>query len=460
MLSSSKPTPSPAGEFSAQQQAWLRSAVAEIDAAALRGLAMEMTAIPSPTGAERPLAEYLVQRLGSRGFEAAYQRIDDDQGNATARYRGDRSGPSLMLFAPIDTHITGDAADDGAWPGLSDARADLRPQPFAEAGSVVGLGAENPKGHAACVVAAAEAVRRAGIPLRGDLLVGLAAGGMPVSRSPLARITRTNVGQGNGCSFMLERGFRSDFAVIAKPGQAVAYEEVGLCWFKLTVKGTFDYAGRGRHATHRNPIVDAAKVIAGLENWFPEYTVANTSGLVAPQGSVGAIEGGWPEKPSFIPAACNIYLDMRISPRVEPAAVHQQLDHALDRIRAANPGVDVSSEMILAIPGGTTPPDNWIIRSTVKAWESVAQQTHQPQTHTSGATDANILRGRGIPTARVGMPPGAQIERFKGLFSMGVVSESNMVALTRCLVTIVIDTCTRTYADVGLPHADGTTNGN
>lgn len=448
-----------AGTFSPQQQAWLSSAFEAIDAGELRRLVLDMTAIPSPTGAERQLAEFLVNRLAAGGFEANYQRIDDDQGNATARYCGDRSGPSLMLFAPIDAHITGDPDEDGPWAGLSAARDDLRTAPFAEAGSVVGLGAENPKGHAACVVAAAEAVRRAGIPLRGDLLVGLAAGGMPVSRSPLARVTRANVGQGNGCSFMLERGFRSDFAIIAKPGRAVAYEEVGLCWFKLSVKGTFDYAGRGRHATHRNPIVDATKVIAGLEAWFPEYTVRNTSGLVAPQGSVGAIEGGWPEKPSFIPAVCNIYLDIRISPRVDPVDLHAQLERGLDTIRAANPGVDVTSEMILAIPGGSTPPDNWIIQSTIKAWESVAQQAHQVQTHTSGATDANILRGRGIPTARVGMPPGALLERFKDVFSMGVVSENAMVSLTRCLVTVIIDTCTRTFADVGITRTDGSADG-
>jgi acetylornithine deacetylase/succinyl-diaminopimelate desuccinylase-like protein len=440
-----------AGQFSPQQREWLSAALGAIDEDDLRRLALEMTAIPSPTGAERELAQFLVDRLGGAGFEAVYQRIDDDQGNATARYRGNGSGPSLMLFAPIDTHLAGTPADDGPWAGLTADRTDLRTEAFFEDGSVIGLGAENPKGHAACVVAAAEAVRRAGVPLNGDLLVGLAAGGMPVNASPLARITRANVGQGNGCSFMLEQGFRGDYAVIAKPGRAVAFEEVGLCWFKLTVGGTFDYAGRGRHATHRNPIVDAGRVIAGLEAWFPTYTANNTNGAVAPQGSIGAIRSGWPEKPAFIPAACELYLDIRISPRSDPTDVHRQLEGALDGIRAAHPGLDVRSEMILAIRGGSTPPDNWIVRSAIHAWESVAGRAHEVQLGTSGATDANILRGRGIPTARIGIPPGAAVERFKNVFSMGVVSVDALLGLTRMLVTIAIDTCTRTTAEVGLP---------
>jgi acetylornithine deacetylase/succinyl-diaminopimelate desuccinylase-like protein len=444
------PTPLQPGQFAPQQREWLTAALAAIDVDALRRLALEMTAIPSPTGAERELAEYLVARLGAAGFDAVYQRIDDEQGNATARYRGNGSGPSLMLFAPIDTHLAGNVADDGPWAGLSPERTDLRTEAFFEDGSIVGLGAENPKGHAACVVAAAEAVRRAGVPLNGDLMVGLAAGGMPVNASPLARITRSNVGQGNGASFMLEQGFRPDYAVIAKPGRSVAYEEVGLCWFKLTIGGTFDYAGRGRHATHRNPIVDAARVINALEAWFPSYTERNTNGAVAPQGSIGAIRGGWPEKPAFISAACELYLDMRISPRSDPTDVHRQLDEALAGVRSKNSGLDVRSQMILAIPGGSTAPDNWVIRSAVHGWESVAGRAHEVQLGTSGATDANILRGRGIPTARIGIPPGASLERFKNVFSMGVVSVDALVALTRMLVTIAIDTCTRTTAEVGL----------
>jgi acetylornithine deacetylase/succinyl-diaminopimelate desuccinylase-like protein len=40
-------------------------------------------------------------------------------------------------------------------------------------GRVIGLGASNPKGHAACVVAAAIAVARAGVRLHGTVHVGL-----------------------------------------------------------------------------------------------------------------------------------------------------------------------------------------------------------------------------------------------------------------------------------------------
>jgi acetylornithine deacetylase/succinyl-diaminopimelate desuccinylase-like protein len=426
---------------------WLDAALAQISRERLCELAMAIVAIPSPTGEERRLAEFLAETLKKIGLDAAYQPIDENQGNAIARYRGAGGGADLMLYAPIDTHISGTEEEDLPWIGRT-LRPDLQPEPHFEDGLIVGLCAENPKGHAACVIAAAEAIKRAGVPLMGDLMVGLGAGGMPTNKRP--SINRYNAGQGNGCSFMIEQGFRSDFAIITKPGWSVAYEEVGLSWHRIRVHGYFGYAGSRHRVKHKNPILDAAKVIEGLEAWFPEYTARNTSGLVAPQGSIGAIQGGYPHKPSFISAACDIYLDLRLSPRTDPQDARQQLLAALAGIRRKHPELDITHEMILAVPGTTTPPENWIIQSGIRAWEAVEGAPHEAKPGTSGATDAAILRGRGIPTARIGMPPVAKPNPYTANFSMGVVDPDQMMRLTQTLIRIALDTCTRPRSEVGL----------
>jgi len=248
---------------------------------------------------------------------------------------------------------------------------------------------------------------------------------------------------------MLEQGVRGDFAILAKPGYSVSWEEVGLSWFKLQVRGILNYTGV-RHVTpYVNPIVEATKVIAGLEAWFPEYTARNTSGLVAPQGSIGAIEGGWPYKPAFVPTTCNLYVDLRVSPRTDPMEVKHQLGEALAHIRAANPGLELDWEMILAIPGTHTDPQSWIVQSLMRAWEFREGQPHVPRGGTSGATDAAILRGRGIPTARLGLPRAQAPAAYQG-FSMGVASLPGMRRLTECLVYAIVDTCTRDREEVGL----------
>jgi acetylornithine deacetylase/succinyl-diaminopimelate desuccinylase-like protein len=427
----------------------LESAFSQVSADELRRIVSEMTAIPSPAGGELELAEYLVRTLGAGGLEATTQRLDGRQANAVARVPGSGDGPTLMLYAPIDMHIAGDPNVDGPWIDF-DGRRDLVPKPSVEGDFVVGLGAENPKGHAACVVMAALALARAKVPLQGSLLAGFGGGGMPVNRSPDPTIARADVAHGRGCAYLLEHGFRPDFAVIAKPGAAVAYEEVGLCWFEIVVGGEFGYAGVAPRAGSRNALLDAATVVAKLNAWFPEYTARNTSGLVAPRGSVSAIAGGWPEKPAFTSAKCKIYVDLRISPRTTPADAQAQFEAALDAIRASEPGIEIASEMVVAIPGTSTPPEHWIVTSSIKAWEMIAQKPHAFRTGTSGATDANILRGHGVPTARVGMGPNAADAPFAGRFSMGVVNVEAMVRLTRLLIAIVLETCTRSRREVGL----------
>jgi acetylornithine deacetylase/succinyl-diaminopimelate desuccinylase-like protein len=432
--------------LSAEQETWLQRAWGAVDRDEIGDLLVALTSIPSPTGEERGIAEFLVRHLRRSGLEGIYQAIDDQQGNAIGRLSGDGSGADLLLYAPTDTAFSGDPSEEVPWIGEA-VRADLLPNGFRVDDYVVGLGAENPKAYVASVVAAAVAVKRAGVPLKGSLLVGLGAGGMPTNRRPGQ--ARANVGQGNGCSFMLEQGYRGDFAILAKPGDAVAWEEVGLCWFRVRVRGRLGYTGIRHIVPYKNPIVDSATVIAGLEEWFPTYSARHTSGLVAPQGSIGAIEGGWPHKPAFVPAATDLYVDIRVSPRSDPLEVKRELGDALAEIQSRHPGLEVDHEMILSIPGTHTNPTSWVVQSLMRAWERREGRPHTPIAGTSGATDAAILRGRGIPTARLGLPRTPPLTDYPG-FSMGAATTDAIQRLAQCLIYAIVDTCTRNRAEVGL----------
>jgi acetylornithine deacetylase/succinyl-diaminopimelate desuccinylase-like protein len=382
------------------------------------------------------------------GLEAFYQPINDLQGNAVGQLKGCGGGPDLLLYAPLDTDFTGIEEEDCPGVGI-ELPPDLRTKASVENGYVVGLGAVNPKGFATCVVTAAEAIKRSGIKLRGNIVVGLGAGGMPSNKSRKTSLPHWNIGQGTGCSFMLEQGIRGDFAIIAKPGWAVAWEEVGLCWFKVMVKGNLGYVGTRHTAAYSNAIVNATIVIQELEKWFPLYSDRNRSGLVAPQGVVGAIEGGWINKPSFIPANCTFYVDLRISPRTDPMEAKRQFADAIATIHARHPDIVIDWEMVLSIPGESTDPGNWIIQSCMRAWEFVEGRAHKPILNTSGATDANILRNRGIPTARIGLPRISDAVLGHSNVSPRAASIANMERLTRCLIYCAIDTCARDYSDVG-----------
>src|SRR3954470_20359010 len=98
-------------ELSAEQRTWFESASALIDTERLYRLNRELTAIHSPTGRERAASEYMVRYLGDIGLEATYQPMGELSGNAIGRIRGSGGGPSLLLYAPIDTHLEATSDD-------------------------------------------------------------------------------------------------------------------------------------------------------------------------------------------------------------------------------------------------------------------------------------------------------------------------------------------------------------
>ncbi|NKY43822.1 M20 family metallopeptidase [Nocardia cerradoensis] len=433
----------------AQRRRWVEAACARVNRKRLCELLSGLIDIPSPTGDEAPLARHITATLAAADIESHTMYLDDRQANAWGRLRGDGTGPDLLLYAPIDTVTTGSPDEDLPWAGES-LRADMVAHATTVDDYVVGLGASNPKGHTACILAAAEAIRSAGVPLTGDLLVGFGAGGMPTNARPGVGNSRRNTGQGVGCSFLLEQGVWADFALIAKPGWTVSWEEVGLAWFEITVHGSHTYVGSRHRLPYRNPVALAGEVANLLEEWFPHYSQAHDDGLVRPQGMVANIRGGWERTASFTPACVRMMADLRLSPRTTPTAAKREIVQAVRRI-AADLQIRVDVEQILAIPGEASDPRMWLSRKAVEAWEAAEAAPHREFRDASGATDANILRGRGIPTVRVGMPKVADAP-FDVDFAMGMntVDLREAEKLTRYLVRVALDTVTHSLEEVGI----------
>ena len=419
----------------------IEAASSRIEQSLLHDLVVGMTSIASPTGQEGELARWLASAMTDAGLGGEVQMLDDQQANAIGTRRGSGGGASLMLYAPIDTLTVGTEEEDMPWIGEA-LRDDMRPQAVVDGPLVRGLGASNPKGHGACVLAALTAIGRAGIDLRGDLLAGFGAGGMPTDAR---RGTRLNNGHGAGCGVLLEEVVRPDLAVVAKPGWTVSWEEVGLAWVEVRVRGTHTYVGSRHRLPFQDAIVGAAHVIADLDEWFPTYTARHTSGTVAPQAIIGAIEGGWWRMAAVTPAVCRFLVDLRLAPDVSAQQALAEVAERLNDI-ARDRSIEIEHDLVRAIPGTRTPPDHPLVSAAVEAWERVAGREHEVITGNSGATDANILRSRGVPTVRVGMPKVEGITDFQ--LGMNTVDVDEMVRLTRLLVRLAINVASRPRHEV------------
>lgn len=419
----------------------LDAVMAEVTRERIVDLVCGLVDIPSPTGGERPLAEWASAHLADAGLAAHAQLIDEHQANAVGVLAGAGDGPTLLLYAPTDTFTTGDAGLDVPWAGEW-----MRPDMLARArvydDLIVGLAAGNPKGHAAAVMLTVEAFSRAGVPVQGDVVVGLGAGGMPSFVVPGAGAPgRNNTGHGVGATYLLERGFYTDRAVIAKPGWNVSHEEVGLVWIDVEIPGEHTYVGSRHRLPYSNPATTAAAVIAHLESWFEEYAAAHESGTMRPQGIVSSVTSGNERLAAATSALVRLRLDVRLTPDQTPPEVVREVRDQVDRI-SRDLGVPIRTRQIAAVPGSRTDPGHPIVRAAVRAWEAVAGHPHEPIRQNSGATDANIIRLRGVPTARVGMPKvltapdGGPVDFTLG---MNIVDVTQVRRLVEVLARIVLD---------------------
>jgi acetylornithine deacetylase/succinyl-diaminopimelate desuccinylase-like protein len=423
----------------------VKKAQAAFDRDLFKELIGKMVSIPSPTGEEKPLAEFLAAFMSKHGLQGQVQHISEKQANALGRLPSNaKDGPSLLIYGGIDTHI-GYGDEENRWVATPYPQI-LKPEAVWNDDEVSGLCAENPKGYAACAVMAAVSVAKAGIELRGDITVGLGAGGMPT----LSRPGWSNhfIGHGIGALFMLQRGVSPDYCIFCKPRWSVSWEEVGICIFKIIIKGGISYTGT-RHVVpdYPNPIPKTARVIEALERWFKTYTQRHTAGTIVPQGGLSSIDSGSTYTPIVSTGRVELLVDLRPPPGLSPRQVQRELHECLERITAEHPDIETEVELVLAMPGAATPKQNWIVQSMIRAWEAIEKRPHQDPQNFSGYTDASAIRQWGIPTARLGVPPRARPVDPQDSMPMNRFHVDDAQRLINVIIRSAIDTCSRPFKE-------------
>ena len=201
-------------------------------------------------------------------------------------------------------------------------------------------------------------------------------------------------------------------------------------------------------------IVPAAKLILELEDWLADSPERHTSEQIKPEGWIAAVRSGWPDKPSFPGAACEIYVDLRTNPDQSMAEVEAEFSEALKAITNKHPDIKADWEMTVSCQGSKTDPEHWVVKSAVRSWEEVNARPYPGAALMSGQTDAATICQLGIPLARIGYPYIGEKEMpqefAEGLGGMGVAFIPDLLDPIKQILFIIIDSCTRSRNDLNL----------
>src|SRR6516162_3825014 len=154
--------------------------LAQIDREELAQLGCDLTSIPSPTGKEKAIAEFILAWFETNGLKAVRQDVEVDRPNAVGILKGDGTGLSLGFNGHTDTSFTG-TSEDLRMVADMEPEADLKGRIVGD--RVQGLGVSNMKGGVAVFMIAGKALKKSGVPLKGDVILAAVVG--EISRTPV-----------------------------------------------------------------------------------------------------------------------------------------------------------------------------------------------------------------------------------------------------------------------------------
>src|SRR5215470_15903719 len=82
--------------------------LANVDEQELVSMCCDVVNIPSATGHELKMAEYMRGRFEQLGLEVSWQEVEESRANVIGRRSGEGNGPDLMFNGHMDTSNTGD----------------------------------------------------------------------------------------------------------------------------------------------------------------------------------------------------------------------------------------------------------------------------------------------------------------------------------------------------------------
>ena len=427
------------GEGMPLDQEAAKQVLSQIDRGELAQLGCDLTSIPSPTGQEKAIAEFILAWFEANGLKAVRQEVEVDRPNAVGILRGEGTGFSLTFNGHMDTSFTG-TSEDLRMVAEIEPEAELKGRIVGE--RVQGLGISNMKGGVASFMIAGKALKRSGIRLKGDVILAAVVG--EISRTPVGRWQSQEYrGEGIGTRHLLTHGLHSDYAVVADGSDLnIVWTQTGVVQAKITTFGKAEAAWGTKRSDYPmekvNAIVKMTKIIAALEQWaadFEERHIYNSpTGPLLPKVNIGAIEGGAPYRPNYFPGVCSIYVDIRIPPQVRPVTVKVELERVLRGL-----GVEYDVDIYRSLLGHEGKNVEPLVQAAEEAFLHLFNKKIKPESPDRASiwTDTNIYNEIGIPAIKIG-PRGRRISARNEEIDIDV-----MMKAAQIYALIALDVCTR-----------------
>jgi succinyl-diaminopimelate desuccinylase len=354
-----------------------------VDEKGIIEIASDLIAIPSPSGEELNVMEFVAGWCAARGLDAQVVAKDPQRPNVVVSVGDPDAGPTIVMNGHLDTVPVSDAA---AWktdpfdPVVSPDRKRL-----------YGRGASDMKSATGVMLYLMGLFKDA--PLKGRLQAHIVSDEELSGRyGTIHLLDEVKAG----------RLPKPDYCLIGeKSDLQVRNAERGILGFDVTFYGRASHTAAAR-ATGINAIALAAKGVLALEKDIDKFHPA----IGKPVISVNIINAGIAH--NVVPGECTISVDRRLIPGETRETALAEARAALNEVAATDPNfryelIEVEEHYIEA---NITEADSPIVQAVQQAVRDVTGNEPKYFVAWAGATDGRFYRQMGIDT--VGFGPGGE----------------------------------------------------
>ncbi|HSA92249.1 MAG TPA: M20/M25/M40 family metallo-hydrolase [Terriglobales bacterium] len=402
------------------------SILAHIDEEALITMACDVVNIPSPTGEEQAMAEYMAQTFERMGLEVAWQEVETGRANVIGRLPGAGNGKTLMFNGHMDTSNT------GREPFLTGIG--YKPHAIIRNEMIYGLGIYNMKGALVCYTHAVRALQAAGVRLEGDVVIAAVAG--EIEKSQVGEYQgREFRGYGCGTHYLVNHGTLPDMCILGEPtDMQLVLGHYGSMWVRLSTAGLYVHTAFGPGREGENSLRRMHQVMADLMKWIPGWQERSAYGNKKGFVNLGGIHGGHAWRASRTPERTELYLDVRVPPTMPMAEARRDFKRFFLDLRQRHPDWGLEFETYVSVPGAEIAADHAMIRAIEKNHRRIVGQPPKRDT-VLWSSDASVLTRYGVPTVNYGPSSGPRDKEGEK------VRIKTLVDMTRIYALIAADLC-------------------
>jgi acetylornithine deacetylase/succinyl-diaminopimelate desuccinylase-like protein len=371
--------------------------IGEIREDEIVSMACDVINIPSPTGEELAMAEYMQCTLKDLGLQVTWQEVEEGRANVVARCTGTGGGKNLMFNGHMDTSNTG---REDFLTGIG-----YKPHAVLKDGFLYGLGIYNMKGALVCYTHAVRALQRAGVRLKGDVIIACVAG--EIEKTQWGEFKGKEYrGYGFGTHYLVNHGILPDMCILGEPTDMhVVLEHFGSMWVRISCTGNYVHTAFCEGREELNSIRRMHELMGPIMTWIAGWEKTAAYGGKKAIVNLGGIRGGNAWRASRTPEKTDLFLDVRVPPTIPMNEARRQVRQLFLDLEKQNPDWGLEFETYVSVPGAQIGEQHEMIQAIDRCHERIMGRKPERET-VVWCSDASVLSRYGIETVNYGPSSG------------------------------------------------------